>query len=57
MTNIAERLLELDARHGELLDKLTRLDQQIDEAMKDWTPYKEVHAEQNVAAFNGATSL
>ena len=41
MNNVAERLLELDVRHGELLDKLTRLDQQIDDVLKEWTAAKE----------------
>jgi len=47
MNNIAERLLELDVRHGELLDKLTRLDQQIDDVLKEWTATKEVPSEVN----------
>ena len=53
MTNIAERLLELDIRHDELLDKLARLDQQIDETLKEWTATKEVQSEQMTSAFNG----
>ena len=42
MDNVAERLLELDVRHSELLDKLTCLDQQIDDVLKEWTATKEV---------------
>ena len=45
MNNIAERLLELDARHGELLDKLTLLDQQIDDVLSEWTAPREVQTE------------
>ncbi|MCL2005761.1 MAG: hypothetical protein FWG73_06310 [Planctomycetaceae bacterium] len=45
MNNIAERLLELDARHCELLDKLTLLDQQIDDVLKEWTAPREVQPE------------
>jgi len=41
MNNIAEKILELDARHGELLDKLVLLDQQIDEVLKEWTNARE----------------
>ena len=52
MNNVAERLLELDVRHGELLDKLTRLDQQIDDTLKEWTSTKEVHSEQTSSALN-----
>ena len=53
MTNVAERLLELDVRHSELLDKLNRLDQQIDDVLREWTAPKEVPNEQTAAAFNG----
>ena len=46
MNNMTERLLELDVRHGELLDKLTRLDQQIGDILKEWTAAaKEVPSE------------
>ena len=45
MNNVAERLLELDVRHGELLDKLARLDQQIDDVLKEWTATKEISPE------------
>jgi regulator of replication initiation timing len=45
MNNTAERLLELDIRHGELLDKLTSLDQQIDDVLREWTAIKEVRSE------------
>jgi hypothetical protein len=45
MNNTAERLLELDIRHGELLDKLACLDQQIDDVLKEWTAIKEVRPE------------
>ena len=41
MNNVAERLLELDNRHGELLDKLAWLDQQIDDVLKEWTAQSE----------------
>jgi len=47
MNNTAERLLELDVRHSELLDKLARLDQQIDDVLKEWTAMKEVRPELN----------
>ena len=47
MNNTAERLLELDVRHGELLEKLVRLDQQIDDVLKEWTATKEVRLELN----------
>ena len=47
MNNIAERLSDLDVRHGELLDKLTLLDQQIDDVLKEWTAVKEVRPELN----------
>jgi hypothetical protein len=53
MNNVAERLLELDVQHGELLDKLTRLDQQIDDVLKEWTATKEVPAEMSASAFHG----
>jgi hypothetical protein len=45
MNNMTERLLELDVRHGELLDKLAWLDQQIDDVLKEWTASKEVRME------------
>jgi len=45
MNNMTERLLELDVRHGELLDKLAWLDQQIDDVLKEWTATKEVRPE------------
>jgi len=41
MNNATERLLELDDRHSELLDKLARLDQQIDDVLKEWTAQNE----------------
>jgi hypothetical protein len=41
MNNTTERLVELDVRHGELLDKLVRLDQQIDDVLKEWTTQNE----------------
>jgi len=47
MNNITERLLELDVRHGELLDKLAWLDQQIDDVLKEWAAVKEVRTELN----------
>lgn len=47
MNNTVERLLELDVRHGELLDRLANLDQQIDDVLKEWTTVKEVHSELN----------
>ena len=47
MNTIAERLLELDVRHNELLDKLTRLDQQIDDVLKEWSASKDSPAERN----------
>jgi len=45
MNNMAERLLELDVRHGELLDKLVCLDQKIDDVLKEWTAVKEARPE------------
>jgi hypothetical protein len=54
MNNVAERLSELDVRHGELLDKLARLDQQIDDVLKEWTTTKEVQPEFGVSAFNAS---
>jgi len=53
MGNIAERLLELDVRHGELLDKLARLDQQIDDVLKEWTEARDAPIEPAVSALNG----
>ena len=53
MNNTAERLLELDVRHGELLDKLTLLDQQIDDVLKEWTAIKEVPSELSVSVLHG----
>ena len=53
MDNVAERLLELDLRHGELLDKLSWLDQQIDDVLKEWTATREVPSEPSGSAFNG----
>lgn len=50
MNNITERLLELDVRHGELIDKLAWLDQQIDDVLKEWTTTKEIRSETNEAA-------
>jgi len=47
MNNTTERLLELDVRHGELLDKLAWLDQQIEDVLKEWTATKEVRPETN----------
>ena|GEM_PF-1937317 len=52
MENAAERLLELDVRHGELLDKLARLDQQIDDVLREWTTTREVPSEFSVSAFS-----
>jgi len=47
MNNMAERLLELDVRHGELLDKLVCLDQQIDDVLREWAVAKEARPELN----------
>jgi len=47
MNNTTERLLELDVRHGELLDKLAWLDQQIDDVLQEWAATKEVRPETN----------
>ena len=47
MNNVTERLLELDVRHGELLDKLAWLDQQIDDVLQEWTATKEPRPETN----------
>jgi hypothetical protein len=54
MDNAAEKLLELDVRHGELLDKLTRLDQQIDDVLKEWKVTKEVPSELLTSALYGS---
>ena len=53
MDNTAEKLIELDVRHGELLDKLTRLDQQIDDVLKEWKATKEVPSELLASALHG----
>jgi hypothetical protein len=47
MNNVTERLSELDVRHGELLEKLAWLDQQIDDVLKEWTATKEPRPEAN----------
>jgi len=47
MNNVTERLSELDVRHGELLEKLAWLDQQIDDVLKEWTATKEARPEAN----------
>ena len=52
MNNTAERLLELDVRHSELMDKLARLDQQIDDVLREWTTTKEAQSEQTASALN-----
>lgn len=41
MGDPAVRLLDLDTRHGELLDRLAVLDQQVNEVLGDWTRTKE----------------
>ena len=53
MNNVAERLLELDDRHGELLDKLALLDQQIDDVLREWTATKEVPTELSAPVLYG----
>ena len=53
MNNVAEKLLELDVRHGELLDKLTLLDQKIDDVLKEWTATKEIPSEFSAPALYG----
>ena len=53
MGNVAERLMELDVRHSELLDKLTRLDQQIDDVLKEWTEVREAQTELDMSVFRG----
>ncbi|MDR2763333.1 MAG: hypothetical protein LBB88_12075 [Planctomycetaceae bacterium] len=35
------RLLELDSRHSELLERLSTLDKQVQEILSDWTQSKE----------------
>jgi len=47
MNNMTERLLDLDLQHSELLDKLARLDQQIDDVLTEWTATKEARSENN----------
>ncbi|MDR0869596.1 MAG: hypothetical protein LBN39_02270 [Planctomycetaceae bacterium] len=41
MGDPTNRLLELDARHGELLDRLAVLDEQIESVLLHWTRPKE----------------
>jgi hypothetical protein len=53
MNNVTERLSELDVRHGELLDKLALLDQQIDDVLAEWTATRTVPSELAVSALNG----
>ena len=53
MNNMTDRLLELDVRHGELLEKLAWLDQQIDDVLKEWTVAKEVQSEHSTQVLNG----
>ena len=45
MNNVAERLSELDVQHGELLDKLALLDQQINDVLKEWMVVREPRQE------------
>ena len=47
MNHTTERLLELDVRHGELLDKLAWLDQKVDDVLKEWTTARESQPETN----------
>ncbi len=42
MSNPALRLLELDERHNELLDRLTELDRQVVVVLEEWTRSKEI---------------
>jgi hypothetical protein len=37
MVDFTIRLLELDARHTDLLERLSTLDQQVKEILSDWT--------------------
>ena len=48
MNTTTERLLELDNRHSELLDKLTYLDQYIDNVLKEWAAQTESRETCNV---------
>lgn len=41
------RLLELDAWHGELLERLTVLDEQIETVLTGWVQTKNVFPEKN----------
>ncbi len=40
------RLQDLDARHGELLDRLAELDDKIDNVLNEWTRAKEAFVEE-----------
>lgn len=40
------RLQELDARHGELLDRLAELDDKIDNVLNEWTRATETFVEE-----------
>ena len=40
------RLLDLDTRHCELLDRLAELDQQVNDVLNEWTRSKELFLEE-----------
>ena len=40
MVNPMIRLMELDARHNELLDRLSELDREVEGVLNDWTATK-----------------
>lgn len=42
------RLMELDARHTELLERLSALDSEVDAVLNDWMKTKETSTEQPV---------
>jgi hypothetical protein len=44
MRKMTDRLLELDVRHGELLDRLSLLDQLVSDLLNEWTKPQEIPA-------------
>jgi hypothetical protein len=46
------RLLELDVRHTELLERLTTLDKQVQEILSDWNKSKEQNETSELDAEN-----
>ncbi|GHT19273.1 hypothetical protein FACS1894189_8000 [Planctomycetales bacterium] len=48
MRKMTDRLLELDVRHGELLDRLSLLDQLVNDLLNEWTKPQEVLASETL---------